>query len=153
MKNINLVSLPLHARCISRLASVREDALDSTHIRGSQMNSRSPRHSSISTGFNQCKSSPSGLKNKGGGGRINSGRNDASAKYSIGSSSLQLFCPRKISFSVKNLSFSLRLIFADPEYDKLLLETGCTCDVKSGNMAGIPDRVQWENLKVVSKFA
>ena len=30
-----LLMIPLHARCISLLASVSDDALDSTHMRGS----------------------------------------------------------------------------------------------------------------------
>ena len=51
-----------------------------------------------------------------------------------------------------NLSFSLRFMFGDPLYDVLLLEMDSPGEVKSGNIAGTPERVQWENLKMDSGY-
>ena len=75
-----------------------------------------------------------------------SGRSDASARYCIGSSSLQLHWPKTISLILIAFSFSLILIRGDPL--QTLFPDNVASDAISCIMAGIPERVQWESLKI-----
>ena len=73
-----------------------------------------------------------------------SGRSDASARYCIGSSSLQLHWPQTISLILIAFSFSLTVTL----YVLRLLSDNVASDAISCIMAGMPERVQWESLKI-----